>query len=191
MACGRSPPGPAHATLGPPDTHPEGRWPVENETPPMTPPLCPSAQPHMEGSTILGVVGGTPEQPRLAYLAAPRPVTGEVLALSLPVLPTAVFRFGAPCVGSGCKHFSGSVCRLATRVVQLLPPVVDGLPACHLRPDCLWWQQEGKAACLRCPQVVTDARNLSELALRVADPDTPTDLPTRRPPPALPDRDPS
>ena len=141
---------------------------MENETPPATPPLCPSAQPHMEGSTVLGVVGGTPERPRLAYLAEPRPVTADVLALSGPVLPTAIFRFGAPCAGHACQHFDGSDCRLATRIVQLLPPVVDGLPACHLRPDCRWWQQEGKAACLRCPQVVTDARNPSELQRQAA-----------------------
>jgi hypothetical protein len=53
-------------------------------------------------------------------------------------------------------HFDGHDCRLATRLVQLLPAVVDRLPPCHVRPDCRWWQQEGKAACLRCPQVVTD-----------------------------------
>ena len=51
--------------------------------------------------------------------------------------------------GHACGHFDGRDCpRLATRVVQLLPPVVDGVPPCHLRPDCRWWQQEGKAACL-------------------------------------------
>jgi hypothetical protein len=162
---------------------------MENETPPRTPPSCPSAQPHMEGSTILGVVGGTPEQPRLAYLAEPRPVTEGVLALALPVLPTAVFRFAAPCAGHGCQHFDGLNCRLATRIVQLLPPVVDGLPACHLRPECRWWQQEGKAACLRCPLVVTDVGNPSELQRRVADPDTPTDRPIESPPSVLPARD--
>jgi hypothetical protein len=154
---------------------------MENETHPRTPLLCPSAQPHMEGSTVLGVVGGTPERPRLAYLAQPHPVTEQVLALSLPVLPTAVFRFGAPCAGHGCQHFDGVACRLARRVVQLLPPVVDGLPACHLRPDCRWWQQEGKAACLRCPQVVTDASHPSELYRQVADPGTSTDLPSHGP----------
>jgi hypothetical protein len=139
----------------------------------------------MEGSTVLGVVGGTPERPRLAYLAEPRPVTDEVLALSGPVSPTAIFRFGAPCAGQACRHFDGSACRLATRIVQLLPPVVDGLPPCQLRPDCRWWQQEGKAACLRCPQVVTDLRNPSELLRQVADPETPTALETGSASPAL------
>ena len=159
---------------------------MENETFPRTPPFCPSAQPHMEGSTVLGVVGGTPEQPRLAYLAEPRPVTEELLALSVPVLPTAIFRFGAPCAGHACRHFDGADCRLATRIVQLLPPVVDGLPACHLRPDCRWWQQEGKAACLRCPQVVTEVRNPSELYRQAADPDAPTGRPTQSAPSVLP-----
>ena len=99
---------------------------MKNETPP--PPFCPSAEPHMEGSTVLGVVGGTPEQPRLAYLAEPRPVTEELLALSVPVLPTAIFRFGAPCAGHACRHFDGADCRLATRIVQLLPRSWTGCP---------------------------------------------------------------
>ena len=157
---------------------------MENENAPGPPPLCPSAQPHMEGSTVLGVVGGTPDGPRLAYLAEPRPARDVVPALALTVLPTSVMRFGAPCAGHGCQHFDGVDCRLATRIVQMLPPVVDGLPACHLRPECRWWQQEGKAACLRCPQVVTDASNPSESYLRVADPDTPTAAPVQGPPPA-------
>ena len=67
------------------------------------------------------------------------------------------------------------------RIVQLLPPVVDGLPACHLRPDCRWWQQEGKEACLRCPQVVTDVRNPSELYRQAADPDSPNESPDPKP----------
>jgi hypothetical protein len=161
---------------------------VEKEIPPGLPPRCPSARPDMEGSTILGVVGGTSDQPRLAYLAEPRPPTDEVLALSLPVLPTSVMRFGAPCAGHGCRHFDGVDCRLATRIVGMLPAVVDALPACHLRPDCRWWQQEGKAACLRCPQVVTDAINPSELYLRVSDPDAPAGPPGQAPTLASPER---
>jgi hypothetical protein len=151
---------------------------MNNEILPTSPRLCPSAQPHQEGSTLLGVVGGTAEQPRIAYLATPRPATEEVLALAGPVAPTAVFRFGAPCAGHACRHFDGTDCRLATRIVQLLPPVVDGLPACHLRPDCLWWQQEGKAACLRCPLIVTDIRNPSELMQQAADPDARAESPS-------------
>jgi len=134
-------------------------------------PLCPSARPEMERSVVFGVVGGTAERPRLAYLDEPVPVTEEVLALAGPAGPTRILRIGAPCAGHGCRHFDGADCRLVTRVVELLPPVVDGLPACRLRPECRWWQQEGKAACLRCPQVVTDLSHPSELVRRVADPD--------------------
>jgi hypothetical protein len=44
--------------------------------------------------------------------------------------------------------------------------VVDALPACAIRPACRWWQQEGKAACQRCPQVVTQAYAPSERVTR-------------------------
>jgi len=44
----------------PSDAYPERGSTMENETPLGSPPLCPSAQPQMEGSTIIGVVGGRP-----------------------------------------------------------------------------------------------------------------------------------
>src|SRR6266436_4777410 len=55
---------------------------------------------------------------------------------------------------SGC-HFDGTDCPLATRLVQLIPAVVESLPACRIRPHCRWFLQEGSAACRVCPQVVT------------------------------------
>lgn len=133
-------------------------------------PLCPSAQPEMDDSVIFGVVGGTPERPRLIHLSKPRPVTDELLALSDPVKPTEVFRFAAPCAGNGCKHFDGMDCRLAKRVRKTLPVVEGKLPACRLRPRCRWWRQEGKAACMRCPQIVTETYHPSEQLRQVADP---------------------
>ena len=42
------------------------------------------------------------------------------------------------------------------RIVQQLPTVVETLPACQIRSSCRWWLQEGKAACYRCPQMVTN-----------------------------------
>lgn len=117
--------------------------------------LCPSAQPEMAGSRILGVVGGTPETPGLAYLNESVPVTDDLLARTAPLKPTEVFRFAAHCEEKACRHFDGSRCQLATRIVQILPAVTEALPACLIRPTCRWYQQEGRAACQRCPQVVT------------------------------------
>ena len=54
-----------------------------------------------------------------------------------------------------CRHFAGGDCTLAQRIVATLDPVVSELPACQIRKTCLWFHQEGKDACLRCPQVVT------------------------------------
>lgn len=141
------------------------------ETPCTTEPaMCPSAQPEMEGSVVLGVVGGTVEEPRVAYLVKPLPVNGSLLALSGSMKPTEVFRIAARCAGTACQHFDGTDCRLATRIVQMLPDVVDILPACQLRPHCRWWLQEGKAACVRCPQVVTERYQPTELERQAADP---------------------
>ena len=118
-------------------------------------PLCPSAQPEMQGSLIFGVIGGSIEQPRVGYLAVPRPVGGEPLIATLPVHPTEVFRIAAPCAGTACRHFDGANCRLVTRTVQLLPAASSDMPPCAIRANCRWWLQEGKQACLRCPQIVT------------------------------------
>ena len=133
-------------------------------------PLCPSAQPEWTGSVAIGVVGGTVDEPYVTPLASPQPVTDELLRLAGPVEPAEVFRFAAPCLCKGCAHFQGERCRLVERVVGLLPVVASDLPECGIRPDCRWWRQEGRAACLRCPQVVTTNHNPSPLMVEAAAP---------------------
>lgn len=133
-------------------------------------PLCPSAQPEMAGSVVFGVVGGAVNAPRVGYLAEALPVTDELLALAGPAHPNQVFRIGAPCATSACMHFSANRCNLATRVAEELPVVADTLPACRLRPSCRWWQQEGVAACRRCPQVVTGRLYADDTYKYVAEP---------------------
>lgn len=87
-----------------------------------------------------------------------------------PVNPREIFRTAASCAESGCKHFNGKDCRLAMGVVEKLPPVAEALPTCSIRRNCRWWQQEGKAACLRCPQIVTDDYAPSKELRQAADP---------------------
>lgn len=130
--------------------------------------LCPSAQPEMKDSRILGVVGGSAEAPEIEYLNEHLPVTQELLAGAAPAKPLQVFRIAAKCEEKACCHFDGSRCNLATRIVQILPAVIEGLPACLIRPDCRWYQQEGKAACLRCPQVITETYEPSDDYKRAA-----------------------
>jgi hypothetical protein len=131
--------------------------------------LCPSAQPEWEAAQVFGVQTGTQaEGLRVGYLTEAQLVTPDVLAASAPAMPTEVMRIAAPCMGTGCKHFDGANCLLAARVVAMLDPVVSGLPRCAIRPTCRWFRQEGKAACLRCPQIVTDLREATELQIEVA-----------------------
>jgi len=117
------------------------------------PVMCPSAQPGMHNPRLLGVVTFDEGTPRVAYLNEP----DELLKLAEPAEPREVFRMAAQCEESRCAHFSGTRCSLATRIVQILPAVVDSLPACLIRATCRWYTQEGKPACVRCPQVVTQA----------------------------------
>jgi hypothetical protein len=142
--------------------------------------LCPSAQPEMDGAVVFGVRGGTAEpgqSPRVGYLADPLPASADVLALAGPVGSTEIFRLAAPCGGGRCRHFDGADCRLASRIVTLLPVVVDQVPPCSIRAECRWWKQEGKAACLRCPQVITERYEAPEAIRRAADPSSPVQRP--------------
>lgn len=132
--------------------------------------LCPSSQPDKDNAVVFGVVEGTIEKPRVAYLERSQPVNEEIQQLSAPVKATEMMRLASPCHEQGCVHFDGSDCRLAQRIVEQLPTVTEVLPACQIRSSCRWWQQEGKSACLRCPQVVTENHYASPLFERVADP---------------------
>jgi hypothetical protein len=123
--------------------------------------LCPSAQPDWEDSVAIGVVEGTAEKPRMVHFSGAIAISRELLQLTEPVTPSEVFRFAAPCMQGHCVHFQNSSCGLVTQIVQVLPAVAESLPTCVIRPKCRWWRQAGKAACMRCDQVVTDNYNSS------------------------------
>jgi hypothetical protein len=77
-------------------------------------------------------------------------------------------RFAGACEERKCTHFDGANCQLATRIVRILDEVVDALPRCAIRPTCRWYAQEGRPACLRCPQVVTELTGPDERLRAVA-----------------------
>ena len=122
---------------------------------------CPSAPAEAAGSHAFGVVGGTVEEPRVAYLRESIPVSAELLAASKPITPNEVLRTAAPCAEKQCAHFHADKCMLAASIVARLPIVVSRPPPCSLRSTCRWWRQEAVAACLRCPQVVTRSHSCS------------------------------
>ncbi|MDJ0729011.1 MAG: nitrogen fixation protein [Crocosphaera sp.] len=134
--------------------------------------LCPSSRPELPNSVIFGVISGTVEKPNVNYLKKTQPVTEKLLKLASPVTPAEVFRTASSCATNKCQHFDGNNCRLAQRVVEKLPITAEKLPPCAIRKDCRWFQQEGKAACLRCPQIITDNYHASELVREVSMPTT-------------------
>ena len=135
--------------------------------------LCPSAQPDMEGAVVFGVVGGSVDEPLVAYLDRPEPVTPELLQLADPVRPTEVFRFAAPCAEGGCQHFDGASCRLGHKLARSVRAAVGRLPRCRLRPNCRWFHEQGREACFRCPLVVTENYRPSAELRQAADPSVP------------------
>ena len=130
--------------------------------------LCPSSQPDKDDALVFGVIEGTVESPRIAYLERSQPI--ESITPAIEVKPTEMLRIASPCQEKTCSHFDGTNCRLAAKIVDRLPAVTEALPPCQIRSDCRWWQQEGKSACLRCPQVVTENYYASALLEQVADP---------------------
>ena len=132
--------------------------------------LCPSAQPDMAEPRIFGVVGGTPSEPRVAYLdkrASLDLSDGPDLGT---LKPTEVFRIAARCEERGCSHFRDQRCSLAQRLVDRLLPVVDRLPRCTIRRSCRWYAEQGAAACERCPQVATLATEKMASVVNARDP---------------------
>lgn len=130
--------------------------------------MCPSAQASMPDAQVLGLVTHDGEQPRVAYLNERVPVTPALLAQTGAVAPDTVLRFAATCETSRCTHFDGAQCKLATRIVEMLPDLGENLPPCIIRRDCRWYRQEGRAACARCPQVVTRHDAPTDLVKAVA-----------------------
>jgi hypothetical protein len=133
---------------------------------------CPSSHPNQDGSSVIGVAGKRDGKVRVSLL--PELVPLEAVAHLIPdtVPVTEVLRLAGPCVEQRCSHFDQGQCTLVSRIVARLPTVVDRLLPCALRASCRWWHQEGRAACRRCPQIVSEPLRAGVLIQEVAAPPT-------------------
>jgi hypothetical protein len=131
---------------------------MEQREEPGNVPWCPSARPQSDG-VVFAVRADTADRTGVRYLSEPVPVTAEVLDLASPADPREVFRFGAPCEMAACAHYTGSRCSLAERIVSELPVAAESLPPCRLRSRCRWFMEQGAAACVRCPLIITLQRH--------------------------------
>jgi hypothetical protein len=132
--------------------------------------FCPSAQPEWEGAKVFGVVLGTATEPRVAYLTQAQPISQELVELTRPVSPAEVLRIAAPCATHRCQHFENGRCQLVARTITHLAAVSEKLPPCPIRVSCRWWTEQGKEACYRCPQVVTNSFSQDENIVLAATP---------------------
>lgn len=129
---------------------------------------CPSGHPDLPDAKVFGIVNAERGGIKVAWLEKPISLTPDLLAMTGDVDPQRVFRIASECQESRCTHFDGKDCNLATRIVQILPAVVDALPPCQLRASCRWYVQEGKPACFRCPQIITHQYEPTTEELRAA-----------------------
>ena len=131
--------------------------------------LCPSSRPEMKQSKIFGIITGTFENPTVKYLKEPITTPNEITTLPLPVAPTEMFRFVAPCVQKKCHHFKEGECGVAKRIVERIPSTEDKQIEikCSIRPSCRWWKQEGWNACKKCPLIVTDSYGNDSILAKV------------------------
>jgi hypothetical protein len=131
---------------------------------------CPSCQAGQGGNTVIGVVGTKDGSARVSLLPEQVPLQSisHLIPDGIPV--TEVLRLAGPCAGGKCAHFRNERCTLASRIVAGLPKVADRLSKCAIRPSCRWWRQEGPRACYRCPAIVTEPFQASEVMQEVATP---------------------
>lgn len=148
---------------------------------------CPSAPHQHPEAKLLGVVLEDGGETQVAYVEKDTDVPGDFDPHSLGVDPGHALRFSAPCANSGCGQWREGGCGLGKAILEQLQPVVDVAPACTLRATCRWFAENGKASCLRCPQVTTRRLKGEEIVV----PRTPIgprapsrDRPTRNPSPA-------
>ena len=126
---------------------------------PEAPFLCPST--NIDNATqVIGVVQGADDQHcgMVAYAAGRAAFTDELRALTAPVDAAEVLRLAGPCAEQRCSHYANDRCSLGERAVAELPPVVRRAPRCSIRSNCRWYSEQGIAACLRCPGIVTSPR---------------------------------
>ena len=77
--------------------------------------------------------------------------------------PEKRFRFSSSCRQGGCIQWKDSRCQVIDRVMLgQSPGARDMIPECTIRPQCRWHLQSGDTACLVCPEVVTDMRQMSD-----------------------------
>lgn len=132
-------------------------------------PLCPSASSSAQDTVIFGIVTHSGSSAKIGYLEEPIKFEPLQWSEATSVDSAQVFRLAGRCLRTHCSHFSSDSerCTLADRIVDHLNPVAEALPPCSIRRHCVWWQQHGKGACIRCPQVVTRIPAPSDAELAV------------------------
>jgi hypothetical protein len=119
-------------------------------------PVCPSTTGEHPHAKIIGFINRSGE---VAPISPPITLTDE-MRRSIGPQPERVFRLAGACLGDRCVQWANNECSLIGRMRSdigsrvALADTPGALPLCGIRPDCVWWRQDGVDACRVCPHVV-------------------------------------
>ena len=118
--------------------------------------LCPSST-CQDGAILLGIVLPTGQ---VAFSGSRIIVDQEFVRIAHEGrTPEKRFRFAGTCAKSGCGQWTGSRCGVIDTVMETIEGDAESLlPESSIRPQCRWFLQSGPAACVVCPEVITDLR---------------------------------
>lgn len=116
--------------------------------------LCPSSR-AQKGARLLGI---RQEDGQVAILPQPLLIDESFIEEASKRSPAEQqFRFTNKCVESGCQQWTGSRCGVADTIVSVMNGLVvsNELPACAIRQQCRWFNQNGAESCKVCSFVIT------------------------------------
>lgn len=116
--------------------------------------LCPSSR-AQKGARLLGI---RQADGQVAILPQPLLINDAFIEAASKHSPAEQqFRFTNKCVESGCRQWTGSRCTVADSVLSVMNElaVSNELPACAIRQQCRWFNQNGADSCKVCSFVIT------------------------------------
>lgn len=120
---------------------------------------CPSMHPeYAKDGKVFGEVSIENGTVATSYFDEARDIDMDFVKNSSPQQLSREYRISGQCQQSSCNNWENEQCGLVARITKNVPKGVKGVANCPIRSNCLWVQQEGKAACFTCSSWVHNLR---------------------------------
>ena len=121
--------------------------------------FCPSSKCE-DGAILLGI---RRKDGKIAFISQKMTVNEEFVRIaSQDGTPESKFRFGNVCVNDSCKQWENDRCGVIDKIMGVVGKIKEPstLPNCSIREQCRWYEQIGGKACVVCPEIITDSREV-------------------------------